>query len=65
MSYVIATTDRIVRWYKFDFNPSLTAGKYQLLDKLDLNQVPVLADKETAKIAPKALGLKTWRYVKI
>ena len=38
MSYVLATTEDKVRWYK---------------------------DKATAKDAAKALGLKTWRYVKI
>jgi len=27
--------------------------------------VPLLGDKATAKDAAKALGLKTWRYVKI
>jgi len=65
MSYVLATTETIVRWYKFDFDKNLTAGKFELLDALDLNQVPVLGDKETAKIAAQTLGLRTWRYVKI
>jgi hypothetical protein len=65
MSYVLATTESMVRWYKFHFNKDLTAGNFELLDILDLNQVPVLGDKVTAKIAAQTLGLKTWRYVKI
>lgn len=65
MAYVLATNEKIVRWYKFDFNPSLAPGKCELLDMLDLNEVPKFSDKETAKIAAQALGLKTWRYVKI
>jgi len=36
-----------------------------LCNKADLRQVPLLGDKATAKDAAKALGLKTWRYVKI
>lgn len=65
MSYVLATTHSKVQWYKFEFNSSTKEGEFVLLDQLDLNEVLCFADKETAKSAAKALGLKTWRYVKI
>lgn len=65
MSYVLATTHSKVQWYKFSFNSSLKEGEFILLSELDLHQVPCFGDKETAKLAAKALGLKTWRYVKI
>ena len=65
MNYVLATTHSKVQWYKFKFNASLKEGEFILLDELDLNEVPYFRDKETAKLAAQALGLKTWRYVKI
>ena len=40
-------------------------GEYELLEVLDLRQVVKWADKASAKSAAQALGLKTWRYVKI
>ena len=63
MSYVLATTHSKVQWYKF--NSSLKEGEFILLNELDLQEVPCFGDKETAKLAAKALFLKTWRYVKI
>lgn len=65
MSYVLATTHSTVLWYKFSFNTSTKEGEFELLNELDLTQVPCFGDKETARLAAKALGLKTWRYVKI
>ncbi|MGQ1305347.1 hypothetical protein ACT4XY_03235 [Acinetobacter baumannii] len=67
MSYVLATTEDKVRWYKYDTNPLKAdeVGQYELLEVLDLRQVVVWGDKASAKSAAKALGLKTWRYVKI
>ncbi|CAM3407409.1 hypothetical protein [Paracidovorax anthurii] len=65
MSYVLATTENKVRWYKYEFGPGMKPGEFELLDQLDLHAVPNLGDKETAKRAAQALGLKTWRYVKI
>lgn len=65
MSYVLATTESKVRWYKFQVEKLLNEGDFELLDQLDLTQVPCFGDKETAKLMAKALGLKTWRYVKI
>jgi len=65
VTYILATTDETVRWYKFRYNGDLEPGQFELLDKLELKQVPHFADKETAKLAAQALGLKTWRYVRI
>lgn len=65
MSYVLATTHDKVQWYKFKFDSSLKEGDFVLLNELDLHQVPCFGDKETAKLAAVALGLKTWRYVKL
>jgi hypothetical protein len=61
MSYVLATTEDKVRWYKYD----LKSDGLELLDVLDLKQVVLWGDKASAKSAAKALGLKTFRYVKI
>lgn len=67
MSYILATTEKKVRWYKYDTKPLKIGeiGQYELLDVLDLNQVVLWGDKASAKSAAKGLGLKTWRYVKI
>ena len=65
MNYVLATTHSKVQCYKFSFNSSLKECEFILLSELDLDQVPCFGDKETAELAAKALGLKTWRYVKI
>ncbi|GHD81683.1 hypothetical protein ACFSQE_07740 [Vogesella fluminis] len=63
MSYVLATTENIVRWYVYD---TADASKgFELINELDLVKVPQLTDKETAKHYGKALGLNTWRYVKL
>jgi hypothetical protein len=60
MFYVLATNDRIVRWYAFDYTRP-DAG-FELLTQLDLKRVPQM-DKDDAKRSAIALGLKTWRYV--
>lgn len=65
MTYILATTDDTVRWYKFKYDRNLEPGQFELLDKLDLKQVPLFGDKETAKLAAQALGLKTWKYVRL
>lgn len=65
MTYLLATTEDVVRWYKFKYNRDLEPGQFELLDQLDLKQVPLFGDKETAKLAAQALGLKTWKYVRI
>jgi len=63
MDYILATTHDKVKWYKFSIPP--VKGGYELLNELDLTQVPHYGDKESAKVAARALGLATWRYVKI
>ena len=63
MSYVLATTERVVRWYVFD-PKTVSSTTYSLSDVLDLQIVPA-ADKATAKFWAQEMGLKTWRYVKI
>ncbi|UBB18360.1 hypothetical protein [Comamonas odontotermitis] len=64
MSYVLATTQSKVKWYKFSFGQS-KPGEQELVDVLDLDVVPIFGDKQTAKLAAQSIGLKTWRYVKI
>lgn len=65
MSYVLATTGTKVKWYKFKIDRNTREGDFELIDELDLMSVPMFGDKETAKSAAVALGLKTWRYVKL
>lgn len=65
VSYILATTEQRVRWYKFQFRNNVQSGEYELLDVLDLSQVELYGDKATAKLAALSIGLKTWRYVKI
>lgn len=65
MAYVLANTGARVKWYKFRNRPSLTTGDFELVDVLDLNEVPGFATKSAAAAAAVALGLKTWRYVQI
>lgn len=64
MGYVIATTEQAVRWYVFD-PKTVSKSNFDLVYKLDLNQISVAGDKSTAKLWAKEMGLKTWRYVKI
>lgn len=63
MSYVLATTENIVRWYVYDVSD--TRKGFELISELNLKRVPLLADKATAKHVGESLGLKTWRYVKL
>jgi hypothetical protein len=70
MSSVLATTDTKVRWYaihieKTEDIANLKAGDYELLEELNLALVPGFGSKDTAKRVAMAVGLKTWRYVKI
>lgn len=65
MAYILATTESTVRWYKFKYDRNLEPGQFELLEQLDLKQVPLFSDKETAKLAAQALGLTTWKYVKL
>ena len=62
MRYVLATTERVVRWYVFD-PKTVSSTTYSLSEVLDLNIVPA-AGKATAKFWAQEMGLKTWRYVR-
>lgn len=43
MSYVLATTENIARWYVYD---TTDAGKgFELINELDLKRVSMLADE--------------------
>lgn len=69
MTYILATTETRVRWYVVPLKQpadirTLEPGQFTLLDHLDLAVVPGFGNKETAKLVAKAIGLKTWRYVK-
>jgi hypothetical protein len=69
MTYILATTETKVRWYVVPLKTpndifSLVPGQFSLLDHLDLDVVPGFGNKNTAKQVAKAIGLKTWRYVK-
>lgn len=65
MSYLLATTENKVRWYKFSSISATRVGEYILLDELIISEVPLFEDKAAAKNAAQLLGLKTWRYVRI
>jgi len=64
MSYALATTQKLVRWYVFD-RKAPTLREFSIIDRLDLDIVPILVDKASAKRTALALGLPTWRYVRL
>lgn len=63
MSYVLATKHDVVKWYVYQ--TPINEGQFELIDQLNLNKVLCWGDKESAKRAAIALGLKTWRYVRL
>ena len=65
MSYVFATTENLVRWYKFDVASTTEPRQFTLHTELDLAKFPSFADRDSAKAAALALGLTTWRYVEL
>ena len=65
MSYVIATTGDKVRWYVFDVRQRPVLGEFQVAETLDLALVPLFETKAAASQAARALGLTTWRYVRL
>jgi hypothetical protein len=65
MSYVLATTGDIVRWYSFNLSEEINERSFIIIDQLDLRLVPQAGNKETAKYWAISMGLKTWRYVKL
>ena len=69
MTYILATTETRVRWYVVQLRQpadilALEPGQFTLSEHLDLDVVPGFGNKATAKQVAKAIGLKTWRYVK-
>ena len=64
MRYVLATTERVFRWYVFD-PKTVISTNHSLSKVLDLDIVPVAGDKATAKLWAQEMGLKTWRYVRL
>jgi hypothetical protein len=70
MSYLLATTDARVRWYDVKIESAedflkLQPGDFSLKEELNLAIITGWGNKETAKRVAMAIGLKTWRYVKI
>lgn len=62
-TYVLATTEQVVRWYVYKVEDPNNG--FELIKHLDLGKVPRWSDKESAKAAAQALGLSTWRYVRV
>lgn len=70
MAYLLATTGTKVQWYVVEINrhgglSGFLKGDFELVDVLDLEVVPGFGNKETAKRVAMAIGLTTWRYVKM
>lgn len=70
MSYILATTEAMVRWYVFPIDTPedihrLNEGDFELVEILNLDTISGFGNKQTAKTVAMAVGLKTWRYVKI
>lgn len=63
MSYVIATNERLVRWYQF---PNLKDPKsFVLHERLDTAVVNHFGDRETAQAIAKAAGINgNYRFVR-
>lgn len=64
-AYVLGTTESIVRWYCFNINQPERPLPFELHVSLDLGKVPQFGDKKKALGAAQALGLKSWRYVRL
>jgi hypothetical protein len=67
---LLATIGTKVQWYVVDISrhgglSSFSKGDFELVDVLDLEIVPGFGDKDTAKRVATAIGLSTWRYVKM
>jgi hypothetical protein len=65
LSYVLGTTDTVVRFYKIGQPLGTASVNVELLDRLDTSEVTTFGNKESAKEAAIGIGLKTWRYIKI
>ena len=74
MACLLATIGTKVQWYVVDTSrpggiSGFSKGDFDLVDVLDLEAVPGFGNKDTAKkvaiAIAIAIGLMTWRYVKI
>jgi hypothetical protein len=70
IAYLLATIGTKVQWYVVDINrhgglSGFLKGDFYLADVLDLEVVSGFGDKDTAKRVAMAIGLTTWRYVKM
>lgn len=69
-SFVLATTESLVRWYVFDaaaasaWREGDSTIEHTLSEVLDLRGRVLAGNKDTAKHWAKAMGLTTWRYVR-
>ena len=63
--YLLATVEKKVRWYAVTERPLAGPWRYELHEVLDLDKVHAWGDKESAKLAAQAMGLSTWRYVRL
>jgi len=70
MAYLLATLGTKVQRYVVDITrhgdlSAFVKGEYDLVDVLDLELVAGFGDKATTKRVALAIGLATWRYVKM
>jgi hypothetical protein len=64
-AYYLATTHDRPQFYLFLEPKEDGSTKWELIDHLDRGRMIGAADKETAKIFAKRLGLHTYLYVKV
>ena len=62
MTYCVATTERVLRFYVF---PLYADGTFHLLERLDTRGVSMFGNKASARSAALGAGLKTWTYVRL
>lgn len=70
MPFVLATTENRMSWYSFPLKclediSKLKEGDYVLCEHLDRDIVTGFGNKYTANRVARAVGLKTWSYVKL
>ena len=65
MRYILATMENKPRWYRCKTDKDGKVTGFTLLVRLDLKKASVFGNIASAKYAALAIGLKTWRYVKI
>jgi hypothetical protein len=74
MDFILVTRTNDVQFYYFKVNGHAGGShtglheystEYELRSDLVHSEIPKFGDKKTAGLAAKALGLKSWRYMKI